>query len=45
VRCEGCPNSELDHEGDQIQHICYGMAAEACEVAMAWQERLAQEAG
>jgi hypothetical protein len=45
IAVRGCPKWAIDSEGDRVQRMCYGMAAEACKVAMAWQKRLAREAG
>lgn len=40
MRCQGCPQWETDPSYGKVQRMCYGMAKEACQLAMAWQKRM-----
>jgi len=40
MRCQGCPKWENDPTYGKVQRMCYGMAKETCQLAMAWQKLL-----
>lgn len=38
--CNECPRWEKDPHYGKVQRGCYGIAHEACRIAMAWSERI-----